>query len=50
MAGYLVTAFEYPPVATDDSIQDVVAYYVDNEDEQILGAMLQGLASGILVI
>ena len=48
MASYLVIGFEYPPVATSDSIQDVVAYY-DNEGEQYLGSILQGVSSGILV-
>ena len=48
MASYVVTGFAYPPVATSDSIQDVVAYY-DNAGEQYLGSILQGVSCGILV-
>jgi hypothetical protein len=48
MASYVVVGFEYPPVATSDSIQDVVAYY-DNAGEQYFGSILQGVSAGILV-
>ena len=35
---------EEPPDGTEDSIQDVLDYYVDNEDEQFISSVLAALA------
>lgn len=38
-----------PPDATDDSVQEVVDFYVDNEDSVFIGSVLQGIASALLI-
>jgi hypothetical protein len=38
-----------PPDATDDSIQEVTDFYVDNEDSVFVGGALQGLAGALLI-
>ena len=38
-----------PPTASEDSAQEVVDFYVDNETEQMVGAVLAGLAGTLFV-
>jgi hypothetical protein len=48
IVGFAVSG-EEPPDATEDSIQSVVDFYVDNEDQQMIGGILEGLAGALLI-
>jgi len=48
IAGFLVLG-EEPPNATDDPIQDVVDFYVDNEDQVFISSILQAIG-GVLFV
>jgi hypothetical protein len=48
IVGFVVLG-EEPPDATEDSIESVVDFYVDNEDEQFIGGALEALAGAMLI-